>query len=112
MLPRCLTELACELHIKHAHNEMCNANLFSLLESLPLFLLLTLLTLLQVLIEALLLLTERLESCIALVVDDELHGLLPAPVAGHALSCQQLLEGILGLLLSHTITMFTSDGKA
>ena len=97
-----LTALARELYITNAQNYTCNADLFSLFEALPLFLLLTLLALLQVFVEALLLLSKGLQSCIALVVDDELHGLLPAPVAGYALGCQQLLEGILGLLLSQS----------
>lgn len=75
------------------------AHLFGLLEALALLFLLALLALLQVLVEALLLLPKGLQGSVALIVDDELHGLLPAPVTGHPLGCQQLLEGILCFFL-------------
>jgi len=78
---------------------VCSSYLLGTLETLPFFLLLTLFALLQVLIEALLLLPEGLEGCVALVIDDELHGLLPAPVTGHTFGSQQLLESIFGLFL-------------
>ena len=79
--------------------ETLESHLLCTLEALPLLFLLTLLALLEVLIKALLLLSKGLQSCIALVINDELHCLLPAPVTSHTFGSQQLLKSILSFFL-------------